>query len=154
MIITEIPHFSSKIIRFQVTLKSAVEFTSALEFKISSQRFSPIVISTDVLAYIILGHSKKNTMAFSDWLKLFFCSRPYLVDFMRLHKLVMCPSLHAPSVPDHKDLLRAADGIQPVRNDKQRFSFHKLCDRLLDIALIVGIHARHRLVQNHDRRVL
>ena len=66
MIITEIPHFSSKIIRFQVTLKSAVEFTCALEFKISSQRFSPIVISTDVLAYIILGHSKKNTMAFSD----------------------------------------------------------------------------------------
>ena len=38
MIITEIPHFSSKIIRFQVTLKSAVEFTCALEFKISSQR--------------------------------------------------------------------------------------------------------------------
>ena len=37
MIITEIPHFSSKIIRFQVTLKSAVEFTCALEFKISSQ---------------------------------------------------------------------------------------------------------------------
>ena len=38
MIITEIPHFSSKIIRFQVTLKSAVEFTCALEFKISSQQ--------------------------------------------------------------------------------------------------------------------
>ena len=37
MIITEIPYFSSKIIRFQVTLKSAVEFTCALEFKISSQ---------------------------------------------------------------------------------------------------------------------
>ena len=39
MIITEIQHFFSKIIRFQATFKGTVEFTCALEFKISSQLF-------------------------------------------------------------------------------------------------------------------
>ena len=38
MIITEIQYFSSKIIRFQAIFKDTVEFTCALEFKISSQR--------------------------------------------------------------------------------------------------------------------
>ena len=37
MIITEIHYFFSKIIRFQATFKDTVEFTCALEFKISSQ---------------------------------------------------------------------------------------------------------------------
>ena len=39
MIITEIQYFFSKIIRFQAIFKDTVEFTCALEFKISSQRF-------------------------------------------------------------------------------------------------------------------
>ena len=39
MIITEIQYFSSKIIRFQAIFKDTVEFTCALEFKISSQPF-------------------------------------------------------------------------------------------------------------------
>lgn len=38
MIITEIQYFFSKIIRFQAIFKDTVEFTCALEFKISSQR--------------------------------------------------------------------------------------------------------------------
>lgn len=37
MIITEIQYFFSKIIRFQAIFKDTVEFTCALEFKISSQ---------------------------------------------------------------------------------------------------------------------
>ena len=37
MIITENPNFFSKIIRFQAIFKGTVEFTCALEFKISSQ---------------------------------------------------------------------------------------------------------------------
>ena len=37
MIITEILYFFSKIIRFQAIFKGTVEFTYALEFKISSQ---------------------------------------------------------------------------------------------------------------------
>ena len=40
MIITEIQYFFSKIIRFQAIFKDTVEFTCALEFKISSQPFS------------------------------------------------------------------------------------------------------------------
>jgi len=39
MIITEIQYFFSKIIRFQAIFKDTVEFTCALEFKISSQHF-------------------------------------------------------------------------------------------------------------------
>lgn len=39
MIITEIQYFSSKIIRFQAIFKDTVEFTCALEFKISSQLY-------------------------------------------------------------------------------------------------------------------
>ena len=39
MIITEIQYFFSKIIRFQAIFKDTVEFTCALEFKISSQPF-------------------------------------------------------------------------------------------------------------------
>lgn len=31
---------------------------------VKSLCFSPIVISTDALAYIILGHEEKNTMTF------------------------------------------------------------------------------------------
>ena len=38
MIITEIQYFFSKIIRFQAIFKDTVEFTCALEFKISSYR--------------------------------------------------------------------------------------------------------------------
>ncbi|MBU5481122.1 hypothetical protein, partial [Blautia sp. MSJ-19] len=37
MIITEIQHFSSKIVRFQADFKSTVEFICALEFTFSSQ---------------------------------------------------------------------------------------------------------------------
>ena len=39
MIITEIQYFFSKIIRFQAIFKDTVEFTCALEFKISSQLY-------------------------------------------------------------------------------------------------------------------
>ena len=45
MIITEIQYFFSKIIRFQAIFKDTVEFTCALEFKISSQRDKRIVFT-------------------------------------------------------------------------------------------------------------
>ena len=44
MIITEIQYFFSKIIRFQAIFKDTVEFTCALEFKISSQRKSTLLV--------------------------------------------------------------------------------------------------------------
>jgi len=43
MIITEIQYFFSKIIRFQAIFKDTVEFTCALEFKISSQHDKPFL---------------------------------------------------------------------------------------------------------------
>lgn len=50
MIITEIQYFSSKIIRFQAIFKDTVEFTCALEFKISSQQNEPFEQKTDIKA--------------------------------------------------------------------------------------------------------
>ena len=44
MIITEIQYFSSKIIRFQAIFKDTVEFTCALEFKISSQQLVLVLL--------------------------------------------------------------------------------------------------------------
>ena len=52
MIITEIQYFFSKIIRFQAIFKDTVEFTCALEFKISSQRKMCGEYSKDVIIYI------------------------------------------------------------------------------------------------------
>ena len=53
MIITEIQYFFSKIIRFQAIFKDTVEFTCALEFKISSQpswrHFSARFVLYDVI---------------------------------------------------------------------------------------------------------
>ena len=46
MIITEIQYFFSKIIRFQAIFKDTVEFTCALEFKISSQLLEKDINST------------------------------------------------------------------------------------------------------------
>ena len=51
MIITEIQYFFSKIIRFQAIFKDTVEFTCALEFKISSQRDE----------FLYLGGTEKET---------------------------------------------------------------------------------------------
>lgn len=42
---------------------------------VKSLCFSPIVISTDALAYIILEHERENTMAFSIRLKMFNSKR-------------------------------------------------------------------------------
>ena len=47
MIITEIQYFFSKIIRFQAIFKDTVEFTCALEFKISSQLFHLLITEKD-----------------------------------------------------------------------------------------------------------
>lgn len=54
MIITEIQYFSSKIIRFQAIFKDTVEFTCALEFKISSQRNQADTPETDSLCQSIV----------------------------------------------------------------------------------------------------
>ena len=59
MIITEIQYFFSKIIRFQAIFKDTVEFTCALEFKISSQLwfFLPLLLSSrhSIVSILVLG---------------------------------------------------------------------------------------------------
>ena len=52
MIITEIQYFFSKIIRFQAIFKDTVEFTCALEFKISSQHGRAFLFDQLVLLII------------------------------------------------------------------------------------------------------
>ena len=58
MIITEIQYFFSKIIRFQAIFKDTVEFTCALEFKISSQRYilSLLYVYDNYLYFSIAFH--------------------------------------------------------------------------------------------------
>ena len=56
MIITEIQHFFSKIIRFQATFKGTVEFTCALEFKISSQPFALLLPLIQLHKFISYNH--------------------------------------------------------------------------------------------------
>ena len=58
MIITEIQYFFSKIIRFQAIFKDTVEFTCALEFKISSQHRMICLIEYLVLVQILLSGSQ------------------------------------------------------------------------------------------------
>ena len=82
MIITEIQYFFSKIIRFQAIFKDTVEFTCALEFKISSQplvsvqlldscmdllREPQIVFSEEVKkAFVLQDSFQKETLNFAD----------------------------------------------------------------------------------------
>ena len=69
MIITEIQYFFSKIIRFQAIFKDTVEFTCALEFKISSQPASkgkftlvPAILEKYFFAaFLFHSFSDKNT---------------------------------------------------------------------------------------------
>ena len=47
-----------------------------------------------------------------------------------------------------------ADGIQPVGNDQQSLTPAQLGDGLLDVALVVGVHAGSGLIQNDDGGIL
>ena len=54
----------------------------------------------------------------------------------------------------HEDLIRVADRIQPVGDDQQRLALAQLADSLLDITLVVRVHAGCGLVQNDNGGVL
>ena len=54
MIITEIQYFFSKIIRFQAIFKDTVEFTCALEFKISSQHFHYFLYACKYIIFAVM----------------------------------------------------------------------------------------------------
>ena len=59
MIITEIQYFFSKIIRFQAIFKDTVEFTCALEFKISSQQIFSSFFRAVVLSRCCLNNESE-----------------------------------------------------------------------------------------------
>ena len=59
MIITVIQLFFSKIIRFQAIFKDTVEFTYALEFKISSQHFT--LITNFNVSFLKIQPNRKTT---------------------------------------------------------------------------------------------
>ena len=64
MIITEIQYFFSKIIRFQAIFKDTVEFTCALEFKISSQLYDSDSIKqfSEQLINTLVGYDNYPTL--------------------------------------------------------------------------------------------
>jgi len=71
MIITEIQYFFSKIIRFQAIFKDTVEFTCALEFKISSQLYfangcknAPAAAKSRARAFVFHNITLGNTAQF------------------------------------------------------------------------------------------
>ena len=59
----------------------------------------------------------------------------------------------APLVDD-QDLIGVANGIKSVGNDQQGLTPAQLGDGLLDVALVVGVHAGSGLIQNDDGSIL
>lgn len=57
------PLFFSKIIRFQATFKDTVEFTCALEFKISSQRKNKNEWSSQTIRFIFVFNFPSYTFS-------------------------------------------------------------------------------------------
>ena len=73
MIITEIQHFSSEIIRFQATFKGTVEFTCALEFKISSQLLKSLSHQFGLVALLPRGLTVNSVVK--------VCTNPLTIEF-------------------------------------------------------------------------
>ena len=57
------------------------------------------------------------------------------------------------SVFDDEDFVRVFDRRKSVRDDEQRFSFYKLCNRRLDDRFVFGVGVRRRFVEDDDGRV-
>ena len=66
------------------------------------------------------------------------------------HQFLVGAGLGDPAVRDHQDLIGIPDGVQPVGNDKQSLALAQFADGLLDVALVVGVHAGGGLVQNNN----
>ena len=65
----------------------------------------------------------------------------------------MCAALHNAAGLHHQDLIRAADGRQPVRDHERRAALHQVPQAFLNQRLGFGIQARGRLVQNQNARI-
>ena len=66
----------------------------------------------------------------------------------------MVAGLNDAPLVDNQDLIGVTNGIEPVGNDQQGLAPAQLGDGLLDVALIVGVHAGSGLIQNDDGSIL
>ena len=62
------------------------------------------------------------------------------------HQFLVGAGLGNLAVCNYQDLIGVPDGIQPVGNDKQCLSLAQFADGLLDVALVVGVHAGRGLM--------
>ena len=76
------------------------------------------------------------------------------VNALLRHKFVMVAGLDDAPLVDDQDLIGVANGIEPVGNDQQGLTPAQLGDGLLDVALVVGVHAGSGLIQNDDGGIL
>ena len=76
------------------------------------------------------------------------------VNALLRHKFVVVAGLNDAPLVNNQDLIGVANGIEPVGNDQQGLAPAQLGDGLLDVALVVGVHAGSGLIQNHDGSIL
>ena len=80
------------------------------------------------------------------------CSR--LIDAAAAHQLFVGAHLRDPALVQHHDLVRPADGGQPVRDHDHRAARDQVAQRALHQHLRFGVQVRGGLVQDQDGRVL
>src|SRR5699024_920435 len=76
------------------------------------------------------------------------------VNALLRHKFVVVAGLDDAPLVDNQDLIGVTNGIEPVGNDQQGLAPAQLGDGLLDVALVVGVHAGSGLIQNDDGSIL
>ena len=112
MIITEIQYFFSKIIRFQAIFKDTVEFTCALEFKISSQLCLWIQTLLDLIQFFpgcshaVFLRQNSASLGSAPYLFLLFPGQN-LSERLFIRKRIRCfPHLHTVLQPFlvHRDI--------------------------------------------------
>ena len=70
------------------------------------------------------------------------------------NNLFVRPALDDPPVIEHQNLIRPHDRREPMRDHDTGPMKHQILQRLLDQPLRRGVHARGRLVENQNRRIL
>ena len=69
------------------------------------------------------------------------------------HQVLVRPALDDLAAFEHQDLVGAADGRQPVRDDERRAALPQRLQAVLNQRLALAVEARRRFVENQDARV-
>ena len=141
MIITEIQYFFSKIIRFQAIFKDTVEFTCALEFKISSQPYNLATILAEKLETVI-SRSDQNTRP-RDYYDVYILTKLQAenIDFPALGAALMATASKRGSdsiLQDYRAIVEAVRNSEIMRRQWDNYrkdfdyastiSFDEVCD--------------------------